>query len=72
MENIQGTQQYKISYNGGVFILNGTDPNNKIMIEDFQANPENLEYFTSLLNNNPQTAWNVYYDLPIPEPSVEE
>lgn len=46
-----------------LFILSSEDPTQASMINDFNTDPSKLEYFATLLYENPNTAYSIYNNL---------
>jgi len=58
-----GDGYYEVKTGNIVFILDSQDPTQANMINDFNTDVLKLEYFVSLLANNPNTAYSIYNNM---------
>lgn len=58
-----GNGLFEVRVNTTLFILSSDDPTQASMINDFNTDPSKLEYFATLLYENPNTAYSIYNNL---------
>jgi hypothetical protein len=58
-----GNGLYEVKVNTILFILDIQDPTQASMVNDFNTDPSKLEYFATLLYENPNTAYSIYNNM---------
>lgn len=58
-----GNGYYEVRVGNTLFMLDSEDPTQASMINDFNTDPSKLEYFATLLADNPNTAYSIYNNM---------